>query len=144
MIKSNKRIQGLLNKISDLHLTFGVQPNELVEAAFNENYVSFEIRKNATSLFLLLTFDEYDGGDKSIVKMRYSYSLDKKLMRVEQKIDNSQYKKQWDRLECMDNFINELASELSNLNEASTVDAILSRLPNDLLERIKPMLTAVA
>ena len=76
--------------------------------------------------------------------MRYSYSLDKKLMRVEQKIDNSQYKKQWDRLECMDNFINELASELSNLNEASTVDAILSRLPNDLLERIKPMLTAVA
>lgn len=144
MIKINSRIKALIHEISTLHLTFGVQPNELVEAAFNENYVSFEIRKNATSLFLLLTFDEYDGGDKSIVKMRYSYSLDKKLMRVEQKIDNSQYKKQWDRLECMDNFINELASELSNLNEASTVDAILSRLPNDLLERIKPMLTAVA
>ena len=82
MIKSNKRIQGLLNKISDLHLTFGVQPNELVEAAFNENYGSFEVRKNATCLLLLMTFYEYDGNDKSIIKMRYSYSLDKRLIRV--------------------------------------------------------------
>ena len=60
MIKINSRIKALIHEISTLHLTFGVQPNELVEAAFNENYVSFEIRKNATSLFLLLTFDEYD------------------------------------------------------------------------------------
>ena len=144
MIKSNKRIQGLLNKISDLHLTFGVQPNELVEAAFNENYGSFEIRKNATCLLLLMTFYEYDGNDKSIIKMRYSYSLDKRLIRVEQKIDNSQYKKQWDRIECMDNFIKELASELSALNERSAVEGILNRLPNDLLGRVMPMLTIVA
>ena len=89
----NKFDYNLLNKISDLHLTFGVQPNELVEAAFNENYGSFEVRKNATCLFLLMTFYEYDGNDKSIIKMRYSYSLDKRLIRVEQKVDNSQYKK---------------------------------------------------
>ena len=143
MIKINNRIKDLINEISALHLNFGVQPNELVEAAFNENYGSFEIRKNATSLFLLLTFHEYDGNEKSIIKMRYSYSLDKRLIRVEQKVDNSQYKKQWDRMECMDNFIKELASELSELNERSTVEGVLNRLPNDVLGRIIPMLTAV-
>ena len=91
-----------------------------------------------------MTFYEYDGNDKSIIKMRYSYSLDKRLIRVEQKVDNSQYKKQWDRIECMDNFIKELASELSALNERSAVEGILNRLPNDLLGRVMPMLTIVA
>lgn len=96
---------------------------------FDESYLNLEITKADTQIIIDLSFSETVEERKVIVKMRYTYAENKKLLRVEQKIGRGAYKVQWDR---QLNLISILKELLGAASSKSAFDKIVSRLPDDL------------
>jgi hypothetical protein len=143
MIKINNKISQLIDNITTLYLAKGVQPSELAEAVFNDNYKSLEIKKKAGKIQLFVDFVEEDNLGRSLIKMRYTYDEKQRLLCIEQKINTSRYISQWDRRETMEGYMTQLEQEFKALNSADVVDKVLKSLPKDLVRMILPKLKLV-
>lgn len=144
MTRINKKINKIIEKVTSLYLTNGVQPHELVESAFIENYESFEIKKSNGKVVLDMIYVETDEECGSVVKMRYVYDGDKKLQSICQKINSGKFVSQWNRQEAMTSYLNSLEKELRLLNSETAVASLLATLPKDIVQQIAPELRLVA
>lgn len=137
-------IKILVDELSTLHVTRGVQPGELIDNLFDEDYVESSARKTPLGLVFELTFQEADDdGSSSKVTMRYTYDLSRHLVLVEQKVAAKRFAIQWDRTRAVQERLAKLEALLSNRLPQESVAAILSTMPQDYLA-IAPRLRLIA
>ena len=94
---------------------------------------------------MVVTFVEDDEELESIVnKFRYTYSSDKYLVKIEQKIGDSSYRIQWDREDVIDSIVRDLEKQLRMLNNSKEVNKFISQIPSKIQKIIRPKLHLVA
>ena len=132
------QIKRLTDELLAICLNDGVQPSDLAEAAFDDDYKSIEIVKRNGRLITTLSYyeKEPEQRSKTLISMRYTYNRLKKLMRVEQKVGQRQYITQWDREKNINSILLKLNSYLSKTNNTDMADSILMSLPNDIRDQM--------
>ncbi|WP_319938915.1 hypothetical protein [Xenorhabdus littoralis] len=137
MINSLK-INKVIDKMLAFCLTKGVQPDELVTAIFENEYDSIETLKKKNHINVIVTYKDCDEHDENIIKMKYIYNTDRQLLRVEQKINSSNYQVQWDRESALDLILKELLGLFES--EQQTINLIKDQIPDELRGIIYPKL----
>lgn len=141
---SLESIKMLVDELTTLHVTRGIQPSELVDNLFEDDYVESSARKTSESLIFELTFLESDEGDSpSKVTMRYTYDRNRHLILVEQKVAAKKFSIQWDRSRAVQERLGKLEALLAEKLPREKVAIILSTMPQDYL-KLAPRLQLVA
>ncbi|MNZ94486.1 hypothetical protein D3C78_1135970 [compost metagenome] len=141
---SLESIKLLVDELSTLHVTRGVQPSELIDNLFEDDYVESSARKTSQGLVFELTFLEADDdGSSSKVTMRYTYDRSRHLVLVEQKVAAKRFSIQWDRARAVQERLGRLEALLADQLPREKVAAILSSMPQDYLA-LAPRLQLVA
>ncbi|RMT66828.1 hypothetical protein ALP29_00105 [Pseudomonas syringae pv. avii] len=141
---SLETIKTLVDELATLHVTRGVQPSELVDNLFEDDYVESSARKTYHGMVFELTFLESDEeGSPSKVTMRYTYDRSRHLVLVEQKVAAKRFSTQWDRARAVQERIGKLQALLSDQLPQDKVEMILSTMPQDYLALV-PRLQLVA
>ncbi|MCO7556854.1 hypothetical protein [Metapseudomonas otitidis] len=131
---SLETIKILVDELSTLHVSRGVQPSELIDNLFENDYVGSSARKTSQGLVFELTFSELDeDGSLSNVTMRYTYDRSRFLVLVEQKVATKRFSIQWDRSYAILERLRKLEAQLTSLLPREKVAAILSTIPQDYL-----------
>ncbi|PKL00084.1 MAG: hypothetical protein CVV56_08190 [Tenericutes bacterium HGW-Tenericutes-1] len=113
----------------------GVLPSGLVDNVFLDAYESMSIKKENNQLFVELVFEEQVDDERITTKMIYTYSLNKKLLRIEE-VGNMGNIIEWDR----DIIINELIEDIMDYIEVhysrnEQID-FFNSLPKDISQLI--------
>ena len=141
---SLESIRILVDELSTLHVTRGVQPSELSDNLFEDDYVESSARKTSQGLVFELVFSEQDeDGSSSKVTMRYTYDRSRYLVLVEQKMTAKRFSTQWDRTHAVLERLGKLEALLADQLPREKVAAILSTMPQDYLA-LAPQLRLVA
>ncbi|ELA7005579.1 hypothetical protein RA807_002864 [Vibrio parahaemolyticus] len=126
----NEKIQILTDKLIATYLAKGVQPSDIADTVFEDNYVDMSLSKKNNLLIMTFTFEELDDeGQLFVNAMRYTYNKAKQLNRVEQKVGKSRYKVQWDRY---DDLMSTLSELLSLVPSTAARESLIETLPQDL------------
>ena len=141
----NRLLKVALDELTALHLFNGVQPSDLADAMYENPYLDFKTTKTFELLIVELSFvDEYEEFT-NIVKMKYAYSLDRKLQRVEQKIGSKKYAIQWCRKAATSDAIIKIELALSKMKISDIkISEIMSTLPSSVRSLIRAKLSLVA
>lgn len=132
---SQEIIKTLVDELTTLHVTQGVQPSDLVDNIFETSYVESSSRKTSDGAVFEITFQEVDEDNcPSKVTMRYTYDCARYLMLVEQKVSSKRFCVQWDRASCVREKLEKLEALLIEKLPKSQVDAIVATIPNDFLQ----------
>ena len=141
---SLESIKMLVDELSTLHVTRGVQPSELIDNLFEDDYVESSARKNSQGIVFELNFLEPDdNGLPSKVGMRYTYDWSRNLVLVEQKVAAKRFSIQWDRAYAVQERLGKIEALLGDELPREKVAAILSTIPEDYLV-LAPRLQLVA
>jgi len=129
---SLESIKILVDELSTLHVTRGVQPSELIDNIFEGDYVESSARRTSQGLVFELTFqDTDDDGALSKITMRYTYDLSRHLVLVEQKVAAKRFSIQWDRARAVQERLSKLEALLAERLPQEKIAAILSTMPQD-------------
>jgi len=141
---SLESIKSLVDELTTLHITRGVQPSELIDNLFEDDYVDSSAQKTVQGLVFELTFqDSDDDGSPSKVTMRYTYDHSRHLMLVEQKVSAKRYSIQWDRVRAVQERLQKLEAMLASELPQDKIASILATMPRDYLV-LAPRLRLVA
>lgn len=141
---SLETIKTLVDELTTLHVTRGVQPSELIDNLFEDDYVESSARKTSHGLVFELTFLESDeDGSSSKVQMRYTYDRCRHLVLVEQKVAAKRFTIQWDRARAVQERLGKLEAILADKLPRDKVAMMLSTMPQDFLA-LAPRLQLVA
>jgi hypothetical protein len=140
---SLESIKLLVDELTTLHISRGVQPSDLIDNLFEDVYVESASRKTSNGVIFEITFLETDEGDCPVkVAMRYTYDSSRNLVLIEQKVAKK-YAIQWDRAASIRQRVERLEAMLTTSLPQEKVTAILSTIPDDFLA-IFPRLKLVA
>ncbi|CAM8245014.1 hypothetical protein [Morganella morganii] len=137
---SNKNSK--IDKIVAFCLMKGVQPCELITAIFEKEYTHIETIKNKNDVYLIISYNELVDNDIYNIKMRYTYDLDSRLQRIEQKTNKSGYKIQWDRIDKLKEIICTTLGYKITDNEINNL--LIKLLPESKYNSIKLIMKLVA
>ncbi|WP_308724894.1 hypothetical protein [Metapseudomonas otitidis] len=141
---SLESIQTLVDELTTLHVTRGVQPSDLIDNLFEDAYVESAARRISSGMIFEITFLEADEeGGSSKVTMRYTYDRNRHLVLVEQKISAKKFSIQWDRSQAIQERIGKLEALLVEKLPQEKVARILSTMPREFLA-LAPRLQLVA
>lgn len=141
---SLETIKTLVDELTTLHVTRGVQPSDLIDNLFEDDYVESSARKTSDGLIFEITYQEADEeGTLGKVTMRYTYDRSRHLVLVEQKLTAKRFSIQWDRTQAVQERIAKLESILSSKLPHAKVAQILATIPKDYLA-LAPRLQLVA
>lgn len=140
---SLESIKLLVDELTTLHISRGVQPSDLIDNLFEDVYVESASRKTSNGVIFEITFLETDEDDCPVkVAMRYTYDSSRNLVLIEQKVAKK-YAIQWDRAASIRQRVERLEAMLTTSLPQEKVTAILSTIPDDFLA-IFPRLKLVA
>ncbi|WP_210442301.1 hypothetical protein [Vibrio crassostreae] len=126
----SKKVKVLTDKLIATYLAIGVQPSDIADTVFEDNYIEMSLSKKNKQLIMTFTFEEFDEEGKQILNsMRYTYSEAKQLNRVEQKVGKGRFKVQWDRY---DDLMSTLSELLSLVPSKAARESLIETLPQDL------------
>lgn len=142
---SLETIKTLVDELTTLHVTRGVQPSDLIDNLFEDDYVESSARKTSDGLVFEITYQEKadESGALGKVTMRYTYDCNRHLVLVEQKLTTKRFSVQWDRAQAVQERILKLESMLLSKLPYAKVAQILSTIPQDYLV-LAPRLQLVA
>ncbi|WP_313295052.1 hypothetical protein [Pseudomonas sp.] len=137
-------IKTLVDELTTLHVTRGVQPSDLIDNLYEDDYVESSARKTSDGLIFEITYQEADEeGTLAKVTMRYTYDRSRHLVLVEQKLTAKRFSIQWDRTQAVQERIAKLESMLSSKLPHAKVAQVLATIPKDYLA-LAPRLQLVA
>ncbi|MEK4324696.1 hypothetical protein MKX70_02270 [Paenibacillus sp. FSL R7-0312] len=128
-----------IDELIHLLLTDGVQPSDLTDNIFLDDYSNISYRRQNQMIIGELVFREEMFNKLVETKLRYYYSLDKKLLRI----DEETYKGTnviWDRDTTEANILDELLVLLNKSYEQEQISRFLSTLPSNLKTKIEKKL----
>ena len=144
-MRITNEIKSLIDKIINLNIAKGIQPAELSEAIFDNEYSSIDIKKQYGHILVIVSFiDSSDQNNISHHSMKYTYNEEKYLLQIEEKINNKNYKIVWNRNNVLECLYADLSSKLLALNPAQKVDHLLKQLPDPEIYQIFQNLKLVA
>lgn len=133
---SLESIKLLVDELTTLHVTRGVQPSELVDNIFEDDYVESASRKTQSGIVFEITFLEADDdGGSNRVTMRYTYDRRRYLVLVEQKVAAKKFSVQWDRAVAILDRVTKLEASLYDKLPHDQVLEILSTMPEDFAKQ---------
>lgn len=139
-------VNQLVDKLASLYLFKGIQPSEIADTIFEKDYSSLSLEKSANEIVLIANFSEVDDDTNAIYahQLKYVYSVDKKLLMIEQKVGNKAAKIQWSRKAELNKLIGEFASLVRPVLHQEEITRILSTLPQELRPQVESKLRLVA
>jgi hypothetical protein len=130
---SLESIKLLVDELTTLHISQGVQPSDLIDNLFEDAYVESASRKTSNGVIFEITFLETDENDCPVkVAMRYTYDSSRNLVLIEQKVAKK-YAIQWDRAASIRQRVERLEAMLATSLPQEKVTAILSTIPDDFM-----------
>lgn len=129
----NNKINDMVGELISLTMTKGVQPHELCEAIFDEPYTSITSYKAHQSVITEVSFlEEGDDNSSSKHSIKYTYSLDATLLKIEQKVGNSRLKLQWSRESQVNKLISDISNALKALgNKNAAIQEFIATIPDN-------------
>lgn len=141
----NKLLKDALDELTTLHLFNGVQPSDLADAMYESPYLEFKTTKTTEHLTVELIFIDECEETVNSVKMKYTYSLDRKLQRIDQKIGSKKIAVQWCRKTATNSAIAKIELALSKMRVPDKkISEIMSTLPSSARSLIRAKLSLVA
>lgn len=141
---SLESIQLVVDELTTLHISRGVQPSDLIDNLFEDAYVESTSRKTSSGVVFEITFLETDDNDRPLkVAMRYTYDSSRNLVLIEQKVAAKKYAIQWDRAASISQRVERLEAMLATSLPQEKVTGILSTIPGDFVAMF-PRLKLVA
>lgn len=141
-MKYQKVIDYKLQMLIELMLTDGVSPSELSDNIFEEQYISISFCKINGNVVGKLNFFE-NGNMIHNVQMFYTYSSDKKLIRIEEEEEGNRHLL-WDRQKREDELIEELLYFMNYCYDTNQIEKFISSLPDKLRSRIRDYMVNVS
>ncbi|MRN53925.1 hypothetical protein [Paenibacillus monticola] len=135
-MKATIEIKSKIDELIHLLLTDGVQPSDLTDNIFLDDYSNISYRRQNQMIIGELVFKEEMVNKLVETKLRYYYNLDKKLLRIEEEI----YKGTnviWDRAITEANILDELLVLLTKSYDQEQISRFLSTLPSNLKAKIE-------
>ncbi|QXZ14687.1 hypothetical protein KVQ82_01815 [Pseudomonas sp. AO-1] len=131
---SLESIKLLVDELTTLHFSRGVQPSDLIDNLFENAYVESTSRKTSNGVVFEITFLESDeDGCPVKVAMRYTYDSSRNLVLIEQKVAAKKYAIQWDRAVSISQRVERLEAMLATSLPKEKVTAILATIPDDFV-----------
>lgn len=128
-------IKSLVDELTTLHITPGVQPSDLVDNIFEDCYLESTSKKKSDGVVFEITFQEKDDGERpNNVTMRYTYNQDRYLVLIEQKVATKRFSVQWDRAYYIQSKVEKLETLLVASLPKRQVAAIMATMPKDFLK----------
>ncbi|MDT3721527.1 hypothetical protein [Pseudomonas oryzihabitans] len=142
---STLAIKAIIEELTTLHVVKGVQPSELVDSIFEENYLESSFQKTTKGYVFKLSFTEKEdlSDQYQVIEMRYTYNKDRHLVLIQQKIGSKRLVTQWDRQVAIEERVSKLKTLLLESKSHQSVAKILATLPCEFSE-IKTQLKLVA
>ncbi|MFB0846555.1 hypothetical protein [Paenibacillus oleatilyticus] len=128
-------LQTKLNDLVELLLTDGVQPADLSDNIFLTSYEEISYKKINGQVIGELTFLENRHSNDIIVKLRYYYSKDKKILKIEEEIAN-EVKVIWDRDFTEKKLVEEILVILDKFYNKDQISKFIATLPEHLKGKI--------
>lgn len=137
MIRITDEINMLMNKIVSLNMAKGIQPSELSESFFDDEYSSIIIEKNHNYVCVIVSFTDTDEQNNTSKHLfRYTYNKERQLLQIEEKLNNHAYKTVWNRSKILESLYVELSEKLLELNPKQKVNNLLKQIPEPEIYRI--------
>lgn len=110
----NLELKNLIDKLTALYFTKGVQPSELADAIFEDPYTEIKLFKNEHGIQLLVTFKEKcELSEKQFFHiMKYTYDNKGFLISIEEAVNSNDFKVNWDRSTSIDQLITDITNNL--------------------------------
>ncbi len=137
MIRITNEINILMDKIVSLNIAKGIQPSELSESFFDDEYSSIIIEKSHNYVYAIVSFTDTDEQNNTSEHLfRYTYNKEKQLLQIEEKLNNKAYKTVWNRSKVLESLYVELSDKLVELNPKQKVNDLLKQIPQPEIYRI--------
>ncbi|HDR1103171.1 hypothetical protein [Pasteurella multocida] len=134
-----------MDKIVSLNIAKGIQPSELSESFFDDEYSSIIIEKSHNYVYAIVSFTDTDEQNNTSQHLfRYTYNKEKQLLQIEEKLNNKAYKTVWNRSKTLESLYVELSDKLLELNPKQKVNDLLKQIPQPEIYRIFQKLRLVA
>ncbi len=127
-----KEIEGLIN----LMLTNGVQPSDLADNIFLNEYVSLKYEKINGQVIGSVTFEEEIDLVKKNTTLHYFYDENKQVVKIEETIRNRR-KILWDREKREQEIINNIIRLMKNCYSKKQIQKFIDTLPDKLKIKLK-------
>lgn len=112
-----------------------VQPSELVNNIYLNDYKSIKYYKVDSNILGELIFEESTGKYTVEVALKYVYNAEKMLLRIEEEV-HGQVNVLWDRNNTESELINEIISLLKQSYSTNEVNKFITSLPNELAKKL--------
>lgn len=136
-------IQYKLDRLINLMLNDGVQPGDLADNIFLNDYKEVSYKKCGDNIIGEVVISECLGNEYSDYIIRYIYTLDKRIMRIEEE-KLGKVVIQWDRDIIETELINDIVDLLKVHYTEEQLEMFISSLPQSLSGRILNLLCKVA
>lgn len=145
-MKLLNEINKIVEKIVNLNIFSGIQPSEVADAIFLEQYQDISLSKTSSSVIMVVKFIEFDdiSTEESVHKMRYVYDLNKNLQKIEQSVNGGRFKVQWSLQNENEKLIKQFKRNISSLDNCIDVEKIVQTLPIELRNVVTSHLKLVA
>ena len=144
---NNKILDLMVSKVDELvmlSLTKGVQPYELAENAFDEDYREIKIKRAGNTIKTEVTiYEEIDLIESRMeTLLSYTYDLEGNLNLIEEFCDNKK-KILWSREHSANTLISEIVALLQEINPQK-IDQFIESLPGEYKKAVSEKLNLVA
>lgn len=136
-------INSKINRLISIRLTNGVQPEDLASNIYLEDYKKLSFYKVENKVIGEITFKEEIKGMQVDTTLRYIYSENKVLLRIEEQI-NDRIKIEWDREIIENELVNDVIDLLKSEYSNTEIQCFINTLPEDLKSRIESACCRVA
>lgn len=129
-----KAIDYKIETLIGIMITDGVSPSDLANNVFDKEYISISFCKKEDKVIGTLKFYELNKKIQ-IIEMFYTYTENKKLMRIEEKLDGN-VNLLWDRCDREEDLIKEILHLMQGCYNAKQIDAFIATLPSQTRDKI--------
>ena len=136
MLETNKILNKKFKKLVWLYLTNGLTPSDFADNIFIGDYKEISRKKKDTySVMEMFFVSDYDG-EEIKTKLKYYYDSNKKLLMIEEKNDDQNFKQIWNREDREEELSREIAQIINDEIDPKARNFFVNSLPIELKERL--------
>lgn len=136
MLETNKILNKKFKKLVWLYLTNGLTPSDFADNIFIGDYKEISIKKKDNYIVMEMFFvSDYDG-EEIKTKLKYYYDSNKKLLMIEEKNDDQNFKQIWNREDREEELSREIAQIINDEIDPKARNFFVNSLPIELKERL--------
>lgn len=136
MLETNKILNKKFKKLVWLYLTNGLTPSDFADNIFIGDYKEISIKKKDNYIVMEMFFvSDYDG-EEIKTKLKYYYDSNKKLLMIEEKNDDQNFKQIWNREDREEELSREIAQIINEEIDPKARNYFVNSLPIELKERL--------